>query len=564
MPEFSVVLAAVVLIQFAKSMEFFSPDAIEHDREMLGNSQQILTDTSNFTVFNSVFGDAYFAGTWNVSSPQRELFYKMDKTSGDCYMMYNLNEKTNQTNMSLVLTVDSYRDSAKVYFTINLTNATNDNVTSTMAIISTGAKPGPFQMRVLEARYGSVTDLSQYVPANITLVFRNKTNGQPVDIRTSDKPEDLETSLQIQFTKEPGILSAVFTFYKGGGGLSLWRYFFVFGALCISVLFWTGMVKFIRIRDHFLFARTEFCGLIMLCLQMNQLFGLVLIDALESTGLMMTLSSIVLGVAGCLCGSVCVLIAVFCNMHFVVQRFGNGHIECNRCKLITILSSAFVVIFFLTLGMVYHLNPYVHITVILITSTFPLIHVAETAFRKSHETFQPWIQLGFWPCSLYFSLILRGVGNSFINLTPFPWVGLTQIGIISLGILVSYLQSKHGPRFFLPYSWQSGLLKIRTSANTLTTAEQETECCICYGVLGHPIPTIDNTPQKDDALSTGNDQSDLETRLNSPEEKSGDPGKDTTEWISRPKCGHLYHESCLKSWLVNKQQCPMCKSQIEL
>ena len=129
---------------------------------------------------------------------------------------------------------------------------------------------------------------------------------------------------------------------------------------------------------------------------------------------------------------------------------------------------------------------------------------------------------------LFIPLYLYGYPHNFLNLlleeseSPFsfdPLYCLVILSWVSLQIGILYSQKVKGPRHFIPARFLPAKYDYRRPIPSLL---RDTDCVICM------------------------------LRV---------PGDSEGEHMITP-CNHLFHSSCLESWLEIKQECPTCRARL--
>ena len=113
-------------------------------------------------------------------------------------------------------------------------------------------------------------------------------------------------------------------------------------------------------------------------------------------------------------------------------------------------------------------------------------------------------------------------------------------------MIISWLQSKLGPRFFIPRKCIPGLFEYKVKIEKLTAEEKTKGCPICLFELSEsPLADPDENTE---SVSQGNTNS--------------APLIKKVKHVYKTPCGHIFHESCLKNWINLKPECPSCRGAL--
>jgi len=171
-----------------------------------------------------------------------------------------------------------------------------------------------------------------------------------------------------------------------------------------------------------------------------------------------------------------------------------------------------------------------------VTSFFFIPQIVHNAIRGQRYKFNATYSflLGFFRIVL--PLYVKVCPVSIYKLTPDPIFGYSYTAIVILQILVLFLQSKLGTRFFVPSYCLPARYNYYVNVRTGVSEDEVESCPICMDGLNQ-LPSNAKTGLMDLRISK-------------------------TLKIMQTPCKHQFHEQCLKDWMDVKLECPFCRSAL--
>lgn len=105
---------------------------------------------------------------------------------------------------------------------------------------------------------------------------------------------------------------------------------------------------------------------------------------------------------------------------------------------------------------------------------------------------------------------------------------------------MAYVQSKCGPRFFIPKKCIPGLYEYSVKIDKLSDEEKGRGCPICLFELTES-PLTDPDAEVNGATA---------------------PLLKKPKFVYKTPCGHIFHAPCLKNWMNLKADCPSCRGAL--
>ena len=509
------------------------------------------TTITNFTARIKVFeAVAEFIGTWEnrqqISSSSK-LFNGFDKNTGMSRMYYLVDTEKNETRIILTLQNDEYIDGKKCYFVVNLTTSSYDNITSTFMLKSNTTDP----VKKFAIYYQDIFDIhksTQYPQATITMRLTSKSKNTPFDISRDTDPTDLNISMEI-FSDEMqlNLLSKMrFGVPEETSWLSVAAYFLS----CLSLLALNVYANYKfdgRDFDFYTRANLGYVSFMILTTLYFQYFGffvMLLLMTLSSTAwvyLMVAFTLVIYTTT-----SYKTAFVIFLSRYADHPRIQENSLNSPKGRflvysMVTIMGSYAVTIFFM--------RYFLYTIFFIILSTFPLVQVVETAIRNSKQCFSVYIQICTWWPTLYFGILIRGMSNSLARMRPFPAFGYILFGLLLVGTIINYLQSKLGPTFFIPKRFKAGVHRLIVKIEKLPREIQDSECSICY----HSLKLKPSEAEELDATIGEKGDSGIQESFIS----------ETLKSCMETPCKHYFHEICLQNWVDRRSICPICRTPLK-
>jgi hypothetical protein len=173
-----------------------------------------------------------------------------------------------------------------------------------------------------------------------------------------------------------------------------------------------------------------------------------------------------------------------------------------------------------------------------LTAPFLVPQIAHNAIKGQKVKFnwQYLFLLGFLRIGI--PIYVKSYDYSVFRYTPDPSFAIWYSVIVLFQILVIFLQSKVGPRFFVPSFLLPPKYNYFVKLNLDEPGIEEENCSICLSSY-----LEENTVSSKDPLL---------------DKKS----KNRTIKIMKTPCNHKYHEKCLKDWMEFKLECPFCRARL--
>ncbi|KAL4464619.1 hypothetical protein ABPG74_011180 [Tetrahymena malaccensis] len=147
-------------------------------------------------------------------------------------------------------------------------------------------------------------------------------------------------------------------------------------------------------------------------------------------------------------------------------------------------------------------------------------------------------------------LYMRGCPSNIMNFKPSQEFCVLWVTSFAFQIFIMYLQSKFGPRFFIP----SIFLPKQYNYNFVyqyNPEEKDTDdCSICLGPL-HLNP-MEDEPPKDNK----------KCQINLDQKPSYNTQLIKKKKIYKTPCNHMFHIECLHQWIEVKLECPQCRQSL--
>lgn len=133
---------------------------------------------------------------------------------------------------------------------------------------------------------------------------------------------------------------------------------------------------------------------------------------------------------------------------------------------------------------------------------------------------------------------VKSYSYSVFRYTPDPSFAIWYTSFVLFQILILFLQSKVGPRFFIPSIFLPPKFNYYFKLNLDEPGIEEENCSICL-----------SSYLEENVISSKEPLLDKKT-------------KNRTVKVMRTPCNHKYHEKCLKDWMEFKLECPFCRAKL--
>lgn len=529
-----------------RSRFFFSGERSDTGSKSLPEMQSGLkVEERNFSKVIPVFvEDAKFVGKWMLESPisTGQLFNGFDRTEGTVEITYLVDiANSNRTQLLIMLVNEEYLDGKRVYFLVNLTKSDYDLKNSTFKIKSnSNDKPRQFTLYyqdIFEVEYAKI-----YPEGSIDLAATSKETGQPFDLLNSTKVEDLVTTVRLSFPDKQWLLTARAELVLEGDRFLGQKLAFAGASLLLIASNVLASYKFDTSTDHFVRANLGYVSCMMLTTLYFQYFGFFMMLILQSLTASVWIYlvfafTLVMYTTTCYKTSFVVFLNRWVDHPQILENtFRSPKGRFMLFSMLAVMGSYIVTVIFMR----YRFYAFFFVAL----GTFPLVQVGEAYMRVSKDCFTVWLQLLTWWPSLLFAYLTRGSANSFVQLRPMPYFTEIMGSMLVVGTVVNYLQSKLGPKFFVPKRLRAGVHRYVVPFSKLPADVQDNECCICYHTLKLK-PT---------------DICDIEASMSS---TSSTAMLNSLKSCMRTPCNHYFHEVCLMSWMDKKNVCPICRAEVK-
>lgn len=494
--------------------------------------------------------DMLFVGEWSTESPL-SLFNFLETSHGPCEFTYIVSPTSNTTRLLAVLSEDGYSDSRSVLLYFNLSAMHMSTNSSPPSADRTGLLDSGL-IRAYLLQRGELANASQTVQGvGSATVAWTAPNGSAVDVLAVG-PSGIRTDINYEHLRNGWNLRAWALPTPELRNTWLQPVILLVVALIVLMGNYSVAASLLKDSDHFVFANLGFVSTWMAgCTYVHFGAGFLGVAFNRSFSALESIPCLMMGFAAIMSSCICCLISMVACLHHYVERQLMGEPSNSRQDRWFLAGVVLQVGIFVSSSMFYsYRTPFIVTTCTLMW--YPIALVIEAIYTKKRNSFNKWIHLLLWGLTIPFTYLMRGYGTSIVNLKPFPWLFQLQLFILILGVSTSYVQSKWSLLFFLPKSLAPGIHNYRTTASKLSDEECQLDCSICYSSIG----IVAGAPS---VCSPGSQDSEgLNSRLTVP-----DPIAEEV-LISKPPCGHLFHEECLEAWLLRKPVCPLCRIELEL
>ena len=145
--------------------------------------------------------------------------------------------------------------------------------------------------------------------------------------------------------------------------------------------------------------------------------------------------------------------------------------------------------------------------------------------------------------SQFYIIYYKGCPENILRISPSLWCCIGVAISLTLQILFLYIQHKRGARFFIPkrciLGYHNYIEEIEFDLNTRLMVE---DCTICL------LPLCDEPGTVDDFEGGKNLPMHVENKV--------------VKKIMRTPCNHMFHISCLETWMEQKMECPIDRSKL--
>ncbi len=174
----------------------------------------------------------------------------------------------------------------------------------------------------------------------------------------------------------------------------------------------------------------------------------------------------------------------------------------------------------------YGLSP----SILMLHSLALLLQVFYNVWRGTAPGFSPQLVLGLVAVNYLVPIYVRGCPANLMRLRPMGWCIASMILLVTLLVILLYLQHRYGPRFFVPKRLIPGYYDYDFDMSFDTDEDVEELCAICMRPLAETgLP----------CLPDGN-----------------------VNRIWRTPCAHTFHKGCLLEWIEIKLECPECRAKL--
>lgn len=509
----------------------------------IGNQTITDNNSSEFRIIVPVMlADATYGGKWRVpiSEPQPEkLFNGFKNKEGQSNMVFLVDLKKNNTKVQVMFEDDDFIDGKKAWIQFNLTNTAKRFWSNSVFYLPLTQNGTGTDYRIFHGESLMVEDVTDSLIGSLTMTLTSAKNLSSYNLEVNDT-SDLQIDLKINIATLGLHLSSTMVYQppKSMAYISDIAIIVVCSLLIMLSLFVSTRID--RMDIHIPSLDNMGCySMVIVAALYFQYFGFFVMLALQNYT---DRSSWAIGI---ICFTLVLYTTCSYKIGFVIflhKYHNHPQIHLNNFKSPKgrfLLGSMFTIMttYILTVLFIRH---YGYTPMLLIYSSFPLIKVIESSFSPSKSCFSVNIHILTWfPC-LLFGMVIRGFNNSLVQLRPFP--GFT--GIISsmfvAGLILTYLQSKLGTRFFLPRACSPGIHQLLVDRTRLADEILDSDCVIC-------LHTLRLTPDEVSLIDSTND-----TPL------AGDVP------IMKARCGHHFHADCLTNWLTIKKDCPTCRENVKV
>ncbi|KAF9779793.1 hypothetical protein BJ322DRAFT_1086479 [Thelephora terrestris] len=194
-------------------------------------------------------------------------------------------------------------------------------------------------------------------------------------------------------------------------------------------------------------------------------------------------------------------------------------------------------------------------------SMFWLPQIARSAVRGRNSALTTEYLVGTTICRLLFVWYYLGYSDNIMEITPRPWVW-TFGGWIAFQVFFIQLQDFYGPAFFLPARFKAAKVYDYHPPMRLPDPESPDrslgDCAICMdAILVDPSMGEKGSPASKEASWAGTAESHPGGIFNVVHRNVVE-AKIRKSYSLAP-CHHLFHTSCLETWLAIKNICPQCR-----
>lgn len=137
----------------------------------------------------------------------------------------------------------------------------------------------------------------------------------------------------------------------------------------------------------------------------------------------------------------------------------------------------------------------------------------------------------------------RGCPGSFTTFRLFPTATLIGLALLMSSVGLLLLQSKRGPRFFLPPAWRSTFPYFLSRERYARQETSSEDCLICLSALKGEAPPWSSTNSELSPLAACAAQRHCNDIMLAP-------------------CSHAFHPGCLLQWMERKMECPACRASL--
>ena len=161
---------------------------------------------------------------------------------------------------------------------------------------------------------------------------------------------------------------------------------------------------------------------------------------------------------------------------------------------------------------------------------------------------------------IFISFYLKGYSNNIFGYRPSYLKAFIISLLVGIEGFILVFQKFLGPKFFIPAKFRKKGFCYYKDINEISENDKEQECVICLDKIENIVNMNNNLNEVIGSTENKNVKM-LKKKLLDWSEKLKNKTKLRLPYMVTP-CHHVFHSSCLESWLEIKNECPCCRQKI--
>lgn len=531
------VLKESINLYSLKSKDFYQSDL---SNPFLPVSRDPSSNEGNFTAIVPVFmADAEYSGRWtyNPSILERPLFNNFKSTSGIADIEFFVETSKNLTRVRVGYYDDEFMDGKKAWLIFNLTKADPNYISKSLFIVNPKITDEEKQYRIYvgDSMLNHETNISY--DASIIMNLTSIKNHSKYNLEVDDI-NDLRITVDLYIRSLDLSLNTIATLKKETS--SFWSKDAIYIGACLLLIavnvFSTNRIDRMDVNIPSL-DNMGFVSTLILAALYFQYFGffiMMLLSNDEKQTMMLLATCLALVVHTSTSYKTAFLI--FLHRYDRHPLIDQNNLRSPKGKFLLFSMILIMLSYICTVVYVRHHS---YSLILIAYNCFPLVKIIESTIISSKNCFNFYIHVMSWLPCLFFGALIRGFRNDLVKMKPYPTFVPLVASVYLFGMIMSYLQKRCGPRFFLPKSCRPGIHQLYIKKRDLPEELLEKECVICLNSL--------KLTQEEISII---------------EADKGSPLVGEVELI-KTQCGHHFHADCFINWMSVKKECPTCRERIK-